>query len=105
MVTEFLGEDLAQRLGRDGTVQVGDALAIVVEVLKALAEAHSIGLVHRDLKPGNIFIQRLPGDSQIAVKVLDFGVAKLLDTETMGDLCFRLWASKDRHITWRPNKR
>ena len=61
MVTEFLeGEDLAQRLGRDGTVQVGDALAIVVEVLKALAEAHSIGLVHRDLKPGNIFIQRYP---------------------------------------------
>ncbi|MGC6415632.1 MAG: serine/threonine-protein kinase [Bradymonadia bacterium] len=87
MVTEFLeGEDLAQRLGREGTVHVGDALAIVIEVLKALAEAHSIGLVHRDLKPGNIFIQRLPGDSQIAVKVLDFGVAKLLDTETMGDL-------------------
>jgi len=56
-------------------------VSIGVEVLKALGEAHAMDLVHRDLKPGNIFLQSLAGGARTAVKVLDFGVAKLLSAE------------------------
>ena len=79
MVTEFLeGEDLLSRLKTVGTIDVRQALYIGVEVLKALGEAHAMGLVHRDLKPGNIFLQSLAGGARTAIKVLDFGVAKLI---------------------------
>ncbi|MEE2757890.1 MAG: serine/threonine-protein kinase [Myxococcota bacterium] len=82
MVTEFLeGEDLSQRLIREHRLDLVDALYIGQEVLNALAEAHAVGLVHRDLKPGNIFLQRLAGERQDAVKVLDFGVAKLWESD------------------------
>jgi len=79
MVTEFLeGEDLGQRLQREMSLSVETTLRIGIEILKALSEAHAIGMVHRDLKPGNIFLQRLAGETREAVKVLDFGVAKFL---------------------------
>ncbi len=50
---------------------------ITLQVLKSLAEAHSRGLVHRDLKPDNIFLQTVFGEEDF-VKVLDFGIAKSL---------------------------
>ena len=82
MVTEFLeGEDLRQKLDRESSVSVRETLSIGIDVLKALAEAHGVGLVHRDLKPGNIFLQQLAGESEPAVKVLDFGVAKLMSND------------------------
>jgi serine/threonine protein kinase len=82
MVTEFLdGEDLRHRLVRETRLPLIDVLVIGIEVLKALSEAHAVGLVHRDLKPGNVFLQRLAGDGEEAVKVLDFGVAKLLSAD------------------------
>ena len=82
MVTEFLqGEDLLTRLRAQGRITVREAVFIGIEVLKALAEAHALNLIHRDLKPGNIFLQRLAGGARMAVKVLDFGVAKLLATD------------------------
>ncbi len=52
---------------------------IALQVLKSLAEAHSRGLVHRDLKPDNIFMQTVFGEEDF-VKVLDFGIAKSLAT-------------------------
>jgi len=86
MVTEFLdGEDLLSRLGTQGLISVREAVFIGIEVLKALAEAHALGLIHRDLKPGNIFLQRLAGGARTAVKVLDFGVAKLVATDAPGE--------------------
>ena len=86
MVTEFLeGETLQARLEGRGAVDVREAVCIGIEVLKALAEAHAIGLVHLDLKPGNIFLQRLAGD-RVVVKVLDFGVAKLFLADGEGTL-------------------
>lgn len=69
-VMELLrGESLSQRLAR-GPLELGDTLRVAVEIAKALAHAHAAGVVHRDLKPGNVF---LCDDG--AVKLLDFGLA------------------------------
>ncbi len=70
LVLELLrGESLAARLDR-GSVQLPEAVRIGCEVAKALAHAHRHAVVHRDLKPGNVFLGE---DGQ--VKVLDFGMA------------------------------
>lgn len=57
------------------------ALHIAIEVASALAYAHERGIIHRDLKPGNIFLQETP-DGREAVRVLDFGLAKFLVSNT-----------------------
>lgn len=77
------GSTLRDRL-EAGTVSRGQAIEIAAQVAAGLAAAHDRGLVHRDLKPDNIFIT--DGD---VVKILDFGVAKLLggdDTESTSTL-------------------
>jgi hypothetical protein len=77
LVLELLqGETLAARLVRRRQLPVGDALAILDAVLGALAFAHERGVLHRDLKPTNVFIT-----VDERVKVLDFGVALSLDTD------------------------
>jgi len=65
------GESLHARIKRDGPLTVKDTVRVVRPVLAALNHAHSKGLVHRDMKPGNVLIAR-SGD----VKVVDFGIAK-----------------------------
>ena len=67
------GETLADRLAR-GHLPVADALRIAEQVADALAEAHAHGIVHRDIKPGNIMLS-----ARGPAKVLDFGLAKRLD--------------------------
>ncbi|MBI4702540.1 MAG: serine/threonine protein kinase [Deltaproteobacteria bacterium] len=80
IVMELLdGEDLGERLGRLGRVPLGQAAAIFVQTAKALRHAHQAGVVHRDLKPHNIFLCK--GDPEELVKVLDFGIARLVDKE------------------------
>ena len=64
------GESLKQRISRERQLPVGDALQIAREVADALSYAHSAGVVHRDIKPGNILL-----DSGHAV-VADFGIAR-----------------------------
>jgi hypothetical protein len=77
LVLELLvGETLAARLARRGGLPLAEALPIVDAVLAALTFAHERGVLHRDLKPTNVFIT---GDERI--KVLDFGVALSLDTD------------------------
>jgi len=78
LVMEYLeGEDLAQHLRRMGPLPREHVLAMVGQIASALAMAHAVGVVHRDLKPGNIFVcNRGPYSSM--VKVLDFGIAKLM---------------------------
>ena len=66
------GEDLAQRLAR-GPLTVSEALEIARQIAVAVEEAHACGIVHRDLKPANIKVSE-----QGTVKILDFGLAKLL---------------------------
>jgi serine/threonine-protein kinase len=83
-VMEFLeGESLNELLNHVGRLPVGRAARILLQVAGALEAAHKQGIIHRDLKPENIFLVDLtkadrtqPGDF---VKLLDFGLAKVLD--------------------------
>ena len=70
------GEDLASRLRR-GPLAHEVALALADQIASALEAAHGIGLVHRDLKPGNVFLAQVAGAGERAV-LLDFGLAKSL---------------------------
>lgn len=73
LVMEFLkGEDLAERLSR-GALSIEDCLTVSRHATEALAFAHSAGVVHRDVKPNNLF---LVGGECSRVKVLDFGIAR-----------------------------
>ncbi|MFZ6184203.1 serine/threonine-protein kinase [Nannocystis pusilla] len=75
IVMELLeGEDLASRLARERRLSLAATRRIVEDVGKALRRAHEIGLIHRDMKPANIFLARQAGDE--VVKILDFGIAK-----------------------------
>jgi serine/threonine-protein kinase len=77
MVMELLdGQSLTARLEEAGRLSLGEAARILVPVLGALADAHARGIVHRDIKPDNIFLARKGGE--MMPKVLDFGVAKLV---------------------------
>ena len=73
------GEPLSSRIKR-GALDSEVALDIAAQVLRALGFAHDEGWVHRDLKPGNIFLQPLLGGA-IHVKILDFGLAKLVTAD------------------------
>jgi serine/threonine protein kinase len=77
IVMEFLeGEDLDQRLRRSRRLPPEMASRIVVQTASALGAAHAQDVVHRDMKPANIFLLRLPGEPEF-VKVLDFGISKI----------------------------
>jgi len=78
------GEDLCKSVFREGVIEPGRAVDICVQVLDALDEAHSRGVIHRDLKPENIMIEDLRTRTDF-VKVLDFGIAKIRDTDGKGD--------------------
>ncbi len=68
------GETVSSRLNR-GVIVPREAAGLMAQVCTALAEAHALGLVHRDVSPGNIFLCATGGDSSL-VKVLDFGLTK-----------------------------
>ncbi len=78
------GENLAERVRRDGAVPVEEALIIARQIAEALEAAHEKGIIHRDLKPANV---KLTHEGK--VKVLDFGLAKAFagdtSTEDMGN--------------------
>jgi eukaryotic-like serine/threonine-protein kinase len=74
VVMELLrGRSLAEKLHKDGPLAPGMAIKVFRQVCLALAAAHDLGVVHRDLKPGNVFLCE---DGETA-KVLDFGMSKL----------------------------
>jgi eukaryotic-like serine/threonine-protein kinase len=72
------GESLGDRLEREKRLDLGEALRIARAILEALEAAHAAGVVHRDLKPDNVFL------TKHGLKVLDFGIAKLTANEGPG---------------------
>jgi serine/threonine-protein kinase len=78
------GEDLSVRLKQRGRMPETQAAAIAVAVSSALAYAHSLGVVHRDIKPANVML--CSGERGDLVKLLDFGVAKVLDRSESTEL-------------------
>lgn len=82
LVMEYLeGEDLDHRLRRVGRMPIEAVVHVVRQVASALNAAHDQGVVHRDLKPGNIFLVQIPGEPDF-VKVLDFGISKMMAART-----------------------
>jgi serine/threonine-protein kinase len=77
LVMELLrGEGLDQLVKREARLGPGRAVAIMLQVLDALAAAHRIGVLHRDVGPGNVFLVQQP-EGGVTAKVLDFGLARL----------------------------
>jgi len=78
LVMEFLeGESLSDILRRIERLPVGAALSIIKQTLAGLKAAHRIGVVHRDIKPGNLFIIKDKAGGRV-LKVLDFGISKMV---------------------------
>ena len=69
------GETLAQLVHREGPLSPARTVHIALQAARALSEAHGHGIVHRDVKPSNLFITTIGGEPDF-VKVLDFGVAR-----------------------------
>lgn len=89
------GETLRERLDREGSVPFGRAGAWMLSVLDALDAAHRAGIIHRDVKPSNIFLRRDPEQREVEDAVLlDFGIAKV-DDDGSG-------LTTDRHVLGTP---
>jgi serine/threonine protein kinase len=78
------GQSLRRLVKEQGPLLPSAASEILSQVCGALAEAHAQGIVHRDVKPDNIIVA--PSSSGLRVKVLDFGIARLRDTASLGNL-------------------
>lgn len=80
IVMELLeGEDLATRLQRGGVPPLAEALRILQHAARGVGVGHRNQLIHRDVKPGNVFLVRQGGEEE--VRVLDFGIAKAMADE------------------------
>src|SRR5689334_12304882 len=82
MVMEYLdGQNLDDYLMTAGPMPISEAVQVLQDIANALDHAHAQGLVHRDVKPSNIMLQKVstPGtDRSFHAVLTDFGIAKLL---------------------------
>ncbi len=69
------GESLEQALQADRRFSISETIHIARDIARGLADAHEKGLVHRDIKPGNLWLEQTP-DGSMRVKILDFGLAR-----------------------------
>jgi serine/threonine protein kinase len=83
LVMELLvGQSFAEELAKQGRRSVQRCADVLLPVCDVLAEAHAAGMIHRDVKPANIFLHRQ--GAQEVVKLVDFGIAKLRDDGELG---------------------
>ncbi len=81
IVMEYInGRSLSRQVRKYGHLSPDDVAFVATEILKSLDEAHARNILHRDLKPSNIMIARDHNDD-LVVKVLDFGVAKMVEPD------------------------
>ena len=71
------GETLRRRLTDEGALEAADAVVIMLQMLEGLSAAHAVGVLHRDVKPGNVFLTSARG-APPSIKIIDFGLAKIL---------------------------
>jgi len=82
IVMELLrGEDLATRLQRLGPPPPETGAEILYQAARGLAVGHRAGVIHRDVKPGNVFLVHPDDPEELQVRVLDFGIAKMVAEE------------------------
>jgi eukaryotic-like serine/threonine-protein kinase len=99
------GESLESHLLRSGPLSAAQAYEILTQLAHALSAAHDIGVVHRDIKPDNIFLARARNaGSEFMVKVLDFGLATVVapDTKNTTALGSPLWMAPEQAQTDAP---
>lgn len=78
LVMELLqGETLRERLNKSGPLAVPAALQLGEQVMLALTHAHGMGVIHRDLKPDNVFLLA-QGGVKLHIRILDFGIAQMI---------------------------
>lgn len=79
MATDFCdGQSLEDILSKRGRLEIGEALKLIIEVLEIVGAAHDFGIIHRDIKPGNI-INNTSHTGKSEIQILDFGIASLRD--------------------------
>ncbi len=101
LAMEYLeGAELGEVVTQLGGLTLGELDSVLRQLCHALGAAHAMGIVHRDVKPSNVFLTRSrSADSPVMLKVLDFGIAKLLadagtrSTQAMGT---PLWVSPEQ---------
>lgn len=80
LVMEYLdGEDLSERIRREPRPTIYESLITLSQIVRGVAACHERGLVHRDIKPRNIFLNK--GDGGFSARLLDFGIVQLPGTE------------------------
>ena len=86
IVMELLeGVTLKTALKRDGAFAPERAMQVTKQICRSLREAHRLGIIHRDMKPGNVMLLE-QGDEKDYVKVLDFGLVKDIEADDEEDL-------------------
>lgn len=96
IVMELLeGRDLGHALEQDGPLSPPAAVEVLLQICRALEAAHTSGVVHRDLKPDNVFLQKQE-DGAALVKIVDFGIASLRSQEQAAE---REQAAPKRRLT------
>lgn len=85
IVLDYLGGlTLRLYLDQKKVLTFSEMFNIFLPLLDGLEHAHNNGVVHRDLKPANIFLQRVEGSDQVVVKIMDFGIAKVISDRESG---------------------